>query len=60
MEEDCVTSFVAINHLAVFETVSHDILLDLLEVWYGVIGKALAWFDSYLHLRNFRVNVNGA
>ena len=45
VEEGCVTSFVAINLLAVFDKVSHDILLDLLEVWCGVIGKALAWFD---------------
>ena len=40
--------------------VSHDILLDLLEVWYGVTGKALVWFDSYLCPRNFKVNVNTA
>ena len=60
MEEGCVTSFMAINLLAVFDMVSHDILLDMLEVQYGVNGKALAWFDSCLCLRNFKVNVNGA
>ena len=62
MEEGsgCVTSFIAIDPLAAFETVSHDILLDLLEVWYGVTGKVLAWFDSYLCPRNFKVNVNSA
>ena len=59
MEEGCVTSFVAIDLSAVFDMVSHDIPLDLLGVQYGVIGKALAWSDSYLHLRNFKVNVNG-
>ena len=30
MEEDCVTSFIAIDLLAAFDMVSHDILLDLL------------------------------
>ena len=60
MEEGCVTSFITIDLSATFDTVSHDILLDLLEIWCGVIGKALAWFDSYLCLRNFKVNVNGA
>ena len=60
MEVGCVTSFVAINLLAAFDTVSHDILLDLLEVQYGVIDKALAWFESYLCPRNFKMNVNGA
>ena len=60
MEEGCVTSFVAIDLSAAFDTVSHHILLDLLEVRYCVIGKALAWFESYLCPRNFKVNVNGA
>ena len=55
-----MTSFIAIDLSAVFDTVSHDILLDLLEVQYGVTGKALAWFNSYLHPRNFKVNVNSA
>ena len=50
----------AIDLLAAFDTVSHDILLDLLEVRYGVIGKDLAWFESYLCPRNFKVNVNSA
>ena len=50
----------AIDLSAVFDLVSHDILLDLLEVQYGVIGKALVWLDSYLHSRHFKVNVNGA
>ena len=49
MGEGCVTSFVAIHLLAAFDTVSHDVLMDLLEVQYGVTGKALAWFESYLH-----------
>ena len=60
MEEGCVTSFVAINLSAAFDTVSHDILLDLLEFQYGVIGKVLAWFEPYLCSRNFKVNANGA
>ena len=60
LEEGCVTSFIAIDLSSVFDMVSNDILLDLLEVQYGVTGKALAWFNSYLHPRNFKVNVNSA
>ena len=60
MEEGCVTSFIAIDFSSAFYTISQKILLDLLEVWYGVTGKALAWFDPYLHPRNFKVNVNSA
>ena len=58
MEEGCVTSIVALNLSTAFDTVSHDILLDLLEVRNGVIGKASAWFESYLCPRNFKVKVN--
>ena len=60
MEKGCVTSFVAIDLLAAFDTVSHDILLDLLDVRYGVIGKALEWFELYTNPRYFKMKVNGA
>ena len=36
MEAGCVTSFTTIDLLATFDMVSHDILLDLLEVQYGL------------------------
>lgn len=34
----------------VFDTMSHDILLQKLEV-YGIRGPVLAWFQSYLSNR---------
>ena len=33
---------------AAFETVDHGILLQRLQRSYGITGKALAWFTSYL------------
>ena len=60
VEGGCATSFIAIDLSSAFDMVSHDILLDLLEVWYGVIGKAQSWFDSYLSPRIYKVNVNSA
>ena len=33
---------------AAFDTVDHDILLNILNNKFGVEGKALRWFDSYL------------
>ena len=34
-----------------FDTVSHKVLIDLLEKQFGVSGTALEWFQIYLHDR---------
>ena len=60
MEDGCVTSFVAIDLLAVLIQSVMIFSWTCWEVQYSVIGKALALFDSYLCPRNFKVNVNGA
>jgi hypothetical protein len=42
---------------AAFDTVNHDLLLDLLNTNFDVTGKALRWFSSYLSGRTFRVKI---
>ena len=48
MESQSATSLVVIDLSAAFRTVGHDILLDILKCKFGIEGKALKWFDSYL------------
>ena len=45
---------------AVFDTVDHVILLDVLQKRFGIEGVALSWFDNYLHPHFCKVNVGKA
>ncbi|KAK3101096.1 hypothetical protein FSP39_000910 [Pinctada imbricata] len=60
MEKQEVTALIAIDLSAAFDTVDHDILIDVLQKQYGVCDTALDWIDSYLRPRSFRVSVNSA
>ena len=44
---------------AAFDTVDHCILLSRLSCRFGMGGRALEWFRSYLGNRNQFVNING-
>ena len=59
MENQEVTALIALDLSAAFDTVDHDILLDVLKSQYGVCGAALDWMDSYLRSRSCCVSVNG-
>ena len=43
---------------AAFDTVCHDLLLQKLHKKYGIAGKPVNWFESYLDGRAFSVTVN--
>lgn len=57
MEKQRITAVIAIDLSAAFDTVDHDILLDVLNKRFGVSHTALAWFQSYLRPRDLKVNV---
>ncbi len=57
MENQKMTFLVASDVSAAFDTVDHDILIEVLRNNFGVTEKALAWCNSYLRPRTFNVNV---
>ena len=59
MEEQCITSLTAIDLSAAFDMVDHDIILTILNCKFGISGKALKWFNSYLSSRSFKVVTEG-
>jgi len=58
MENQEVTAMIAIDLSAAFDTVDHDILVDVLQAHYGLQDAALTWMNSYLRDRCCTVHVN--
>ena len=59
MESQKITTLTAIDLLAAFNTVDHEILLEGLQLKFGFTGQALHWFDSYLRPRGFPIITEG-
>ena len=57
MENQLVTAIVILDLSAAFNTVDHDILLEVLGKHFGIAGTARTWYESYLKPRRFRVAV---
>ena len=55
MEEQLATAVVILDLLAAFDTVDHDLLLDVLEKKFGVTDNTKQWYHSYIKSRRFRV-----
>ena len=47
----------ALDLSATFNTVNHEILLEVLHKYYGIQGAVLQWIKSYLAKRQFRVQI---
>jgi exonuclease III len=58
MEHQKLTAFVSMDLSAAFDTVDHDILLEVLNRNFGISGSAMDWFKSYLSNRKMKVKVN--
>ena len=57
-ENQKVTSLIALDLSAAFDTVDHRVLISVLESNFGVCDSALSWFTSYLSGRSMQVQVN--
>ena len=55
-----VTLLVMLDLSAAFDTVNHDILIKRLHEEVGIVDSALSWFESYLHNRMQKVDIEGS
>ena len=53
MEKNTNTTMVALDLCATFDTVNHQILLEVPNKYFGIQGIALKWIKSYLTNRQF-------
>ena len=57
MEHQKATNLMAIDLSSAFDTVDFGCLTQVLQDRFGINGKALCWFENYLHPRLCKVNV---
>ena len=57
MAKGSVTALTLLDLSSAFDTIDHTILLDRLNVYYGIIELALGWFKSYLSGRTHLAKV---
>ena len=51
VERQEVTALTALDISVTFDTVDHEILIEVLEHQFGITNSALSWFKTYMHHR---------
>ena len=54
-EKQHIMALMALDLSAAFNTVNHDVLLQILSHKFGITGNALHWFEEYLQPHSFKV-----
>ena len=60
MENQQVTSMIILDLSTAFDTVDHELLLQVLNHKFRVVDTALEWYKTYLIPRKFKVSINGS
>ena len=60
MENKQVTALVMMDLSAMFDTIDHELLLEILHHRYSISDDALKWYDNYLRPRGFKVCVGNS
>ena len=55
MEEQLATAVVILDLSVAFDSVDHDLLLDILEKKFGITDNTKQWYQNYIQSRKFRV-----
>ena len=58
MNDQRVTLLLLLDLSAAFDTVDHDTLLHQLQFTFGINGKVLSWFSSYLSGKSQQIAFN--
>ena len=60
MERQEIMALVALDPRVAFDTVDHSVLLNVLHNQFGITGKALNWYDTYLRPCQCYVEITGS
>ena len=60
MDRGCTVVLLLLDLSAAFDTVDHGLLLHRLNTRFGIKGKVLTWFKSYLTDRSQFLSINGS